>query len=204
MDYIPPINDNIIPVTSACIVAASNHYEVAPALLLSILKVEGGSVGKVSKNKNGTVDIGPMQINSVNLPELLKYNISMEDIKNNGCLNVHIGAYYIKKAETEKRRLSDKFTEAELWESIGNYHSKNRKHNLAYIEKVSNALSEIPQEWKNFDCEKYNACSMNIDNISASRTAKNGANTNSNIVNMPTGYNADVPAPSFRPIKPYK
>ena len=48
-----------------CIEAAAHVYRVPPAILVVLLRVEGGSLGAVSTNTNGTVDIGPMQVNSI-------------------------------------------------------------------------------------------------------------------------------------------
>ena len=53
-----------------CIMAAAAGYRLPPAVLVILLNVEGGSLGGVSPNTNGTVDIGPMQVNRIWLPDL--------------------------------------------------------------------------------------------------------------------------------------
>lgn len=160
MDYIqPPI---LSPVTAECVVAASNKYLVPPLVILSILKVESGRVGEVSKNTNGTVDIGPMQINSIHLPTLAPYGITFEQLKNNGCLNVSIGAYLIKKAEVDLSRSAPILTPANYWKSVGNYHSKTPSNNAKYLSKVVAAANAMPKEWKEFDCRRYNACAITV------------------------------------------
>jgi soluble lytic murein transglycosylase-like protein len=160
MDYVP-----LTPVTSACIVAASNHYQVQPALLLSVLKVESGQVGKVSRNDNGTVDIGPMQVNSIHLPELEKFGILFEQLKNDGCLNVHVGAYYIKKAELAQTGGAVQTSAKEFWKGVGNYHSKTPQYNTRYAAKVAAAVNALPPEWRNFDCRKYNVCGATLKDM---------------------------------------
>ena len=53
-----------------CITAAAKVYRLPPAVLVILLNVERGLLGHVSPNTNGTVDIGPIQVNQIWLPEL--------------------------------------------------------------------------------------------------------------------------------------
>ena len=55
------------PVVSQCVATASRTYGVPELVIRSILKVEGGQVGTMSRNTNGSFDLGPMQINTINL-----------------------------------------------------------------------------------------------------------------------------------------
>jgi len=48
-----------------CLTAAAAAHRLPPAMLAVLLNVEGGTLGRVSRNTNGTVDIGPMQVNTV-------------------------------------------------------------------------------------------------------------------------------------------
>ncbi|MGC9271832.1 MAG: hypothetical protein ACP5E6_16945, partial [Acidiphilium sp.] len=57
----------------SCIDAAAGLYHLPPALFMILLHVEGGRPGFVSGNTNGTVDIGPMQINQIWLPTLARH-----------------------------------------------------------------------------------------------------------------------------------
>lgn len=198
MDYVP-----ITPVTSACVVAASNHYQVPPALLLSILKVEGGQVGKTSKNSNGSSDIGPMQVNSIHLPELAKYGITFEQLKNDGCLNVHVGAYYIKKAELSKTGGAKNVSPKEFWQGVGNYHSKTPQYNARYAAKVAAAVNELPPEWRNFDCRQYNVCGATLKDMQQGQSLAQGVES----VGVQRGFTAHEQAgnqPSVQALTPYK
>ena len=53
-----------------CIFTAAQTYSVPPTVILGVLNVEGGKVGMASSNTNGTYDLGPMQINTIWVPEL--------------------------------------------------------------------------------------------------------------------------------------
>ena len=53
-----------------CLNAAAAAYQVPPVVLVVLLNVEGGSLGHVSPNSNATVDIGPMQVNQIWIPQV--------------------------------------------------------------------------------------------------------------------------------------
>ena len=53
-----------------CIAQASVGFKVDPIALELIRDVEGGQSGSASRNDNGTVDLGVMQVNSWWLPRL--------------------------------------------------------------------------------------------------------------------------------------
>jgi len=60
-------------VIESCLLAAASAHRVPPAVLVILLNVEGGKLGRVSANTNGTVDIGPMQVNEIWLPEISQH-----------------------------------------------------------------------------------------------------------------------------------
>ena len=126
--------DILVPVTDVCISLASEYYNVPLAALLGIMAVERGTVGKYSKNENGTWDMGPMQINSVWIPEFKKYGITEKMILNNGCLNVFLGAWIL----SNHYKKSDS-----IWEAIGNYHSKHGRLNQKYQNLVYKKIRSI-------------------------------------------------------------
>ena len=53
-----------------CLTEAAAMHRLPPAMLVVLLTVEGGTLGHVSRNTNGTVDIGPMQVNTVWVPRI--------------------------------------------------------------------------------------------------------------------------------------
>jgi soluble lytic murein transglycosylase-like protein len=77
-----------------CIDKAAATFGI-PALPVHILReVEAGEVGKVSApNKDGSYDIGPMQINSSWLPKVNGLGISESDLRDNGCINAYVGTW---------------------------------------------------------------------------------------------------------------
>ena len=59
-----------VPDLPACVYQASQEYSLPPRGLIALWLTEGGRQGTQSKNKNGTIDYGPMQINTVWLKRL--------------------------------------------------------------------------------------------------------------------------------------
>ncbi len=123
--HIPPIAHT--PVTLACIHETANRFELPVLLIQTILKVEGGEVGKVNHNTNDTYDIGPMQINSIWLQEFEPY-VSPSQILYNGCVNVQIGAWILRSNINKAR--------GDFWKGVGNYHSGTPHLHRRYQEKV--------------------------------------------------------------------
>ena len=81
----------------SCILAAADAYRQPPAVLVILLNVEGGSLGAVSQNTNGTVDIGPMQVNQIWMPDVAAHWRTTERaaflaLRDNFCANVEAGA----------------------------------------------------------------------------------------------------------------
>jgi len=61
----------------SCIEEASRLYGINPIIVYAIIKTESGFNPKaINKNKNGSYDLGLMQINSSWLPTLSKYGYS--------------------------------------------------------------------------------------------------------------------------------
>ena len=53
-----------------CLKAAAEVHHVPAGVLVLLLSVEAGRLGAVSQNANGTVDIGPMQVNDTWLSKI--------------------------------------------------------------------------------------------------------------------------------------
>ena len=76
-------------------VKAGEYYHINPWILYSIAKVESNNNSSaVNKNRNGTVDVGIMQINSCHFQTLSKYGYSPNDLFDAN-LNIHVGAWIL-------------------------------------------------------------------------------------------------------------
>ena len=125
----------------SCMLAAGQQYNVPPRLLQSIAHVESGfRTNAMNTNKNGTVDIGVMQINSKWLPELAKYGIQRHHLFD-ACTNIRVGAWILSQ---EVARFGYG------WEAIGAYNAgpyteKNRDRKLGLYR---NYASRVLARWR--------------------------------------------------------
>ena len=79
----------------ACWQEAGSRYQIAPALLYAIARTESALDPEAShRNRDGSVDIGLMQINSAWLPELARHGISARELWD-PCTNIHVGAWVL-------------------------------------------------------------------------------------------------------------
>lgn len=116
-----------------CIEAAAHVYRVPPAILVVLLRVEGGSLGAVSSNTNGTVDIGPMQVNSIWVREVAAHWNTSERraaaaLRDSFCANVEAGTWILRRGLDEAG--------GDFWEGVGYYHSHDPDHKRTYLRSV--------------------------------------------------------------------
>lgn len=125
-------------ILAACLMLASQTYSVPPAVLVGIYKVEGGQIGQEVHNKNGTYDLGPMQINTIWMPQLAeKWGVNEDTarkwVRDDACTNVGVAAWILKGHLDETQSLS---------QAIAHYHSRTPKFGGTYKKKVISALHE--------------------------------------------------------------
>ncbi|WP_258966300.1 type III secretion system invasion protein IagB [Scandinavium tedordense] len=118
--------------------AGKNHH-VDPWLLLAIAQVESGmNPEAVSKNNDGTYDIGLMQINSIHLPVLAKRGITRHRLVNEPCTSIMVGASIL--ADMIK-------VYGNNWKAVGAYNAGLKKNRfglrMKYARKVWNKYQRI-------------------------------------------------------------
>jgi soluble lytic murein transglycosylase-like protein len=116
----------------ACWDDAAQRYQVSSALLYAIARTESGlNPQAIGRNRNGSRDIGLMQINSTWLPKLATHGIHESDLFE-PCTNIHVGAWIL--ADNVSRL-------GYTWEAVGAYNATNPALRRAYIEKVRRHLT---------------------------------------------------------------
>ncbi|HFS8112819.1 TPA: lytic transglycosylase domain-containing protein [Enterobacter asburiae] len=125
----------------SCVMEAAFIYDLPPKLVVSIIKVEGGKIGLVSKNKNKTEDLGIMQINTgawLNLVARAHFNdnraLAYRELRDNGCYNIHIGSWILRRSIDQSK--------GDFWHGVGRYHSATPVHNIRYQAKVRHAWTK--------------------------------------------------------------
>lgn len=119
-------------VIAACMMMAAQTYDVPPALLVGIYKAEGGKVGQEVSNTNGSYDLGPMQINTIWMPELAKKwgvdkKTAHQWVRDDACTNIGVAAWILRGHMDETRSLS---------QALQHYHSRTPKHGTRYKRRV--------------------------------------------------------------------
>lgn len=111
----------------ACWDEAAGRYGVNAYLLYAIAKTESGlNPNAVNRNRNGSYDIGLMQINSSWLPTLRKYGVDEKQLFD-PCTSIHVGAWILAQ---NMQRMGNS------WEAIGAYNARNPELRLRYARKV--------------------------------------------------------------------
>ena len=116
-----------LPVGADCFDDAAAWHGVHAGVLRAIAIQENRRCdASVHRNKNGSVDIGCMQINSVHLPELAPFNITKERLLD-PCINIYVGARHYRKMVLKY---------GNTWTAVGAYHSQTPKYRDAYARRV--------------------------------------------------------------------
>lgn len=117
---------------------AANTYSIPPQVLVGILHVEGGRIGQQVVNKNGSYDLGPMQINTIWIPQLAKHwgvneATAKKWVRDDGCTNVNVAAWILRGHLDETRSLS---------KAVAHYHSRTPSIGQRYKRKVVNMMRQ--------------------------------------------------------------
>ena len=119
-----------LSVHAFCFQEAGRIYGVSPHLLWAIAKAESSfNPSAVNHNRNGTVDIGLMQINSLWAKQLEKTWGYLDD----PCTNVMAGAWILSQCVRDY---------GYTWQAVGCYHSRNPTRRDAYAARIAAILQE--------------------------------------------------------------
>lgn len=111
----------------SCIMSASSKYRVHPGIIESIIIVESGfNPYAINYNRNGSYDIGIMQINSSWFSLLRRYGISPRDLYN-PCVNIDVGTWILARCIAKH---------GYTWEAIGCYNAVSSEKRKRYAYKV--------------------------------------------------------------------
>lgn len=115
----------------SCIDEAARFHGVHPGLLRAVLVVESGlNARAVNINRNGTIDIGIGQINSMHLPELAMHGITRHHLMD-ACVGTYVVAWMLRR-QIHKH--------GNTWRGVATYHSATAVHNARYARQIHNQL----------------------------------------------------------------
>lgn len=123
---------------------AGARYGIEPELLQAIALVESnGNTSAINKNRDGSFDVGLMQINSSHFHTLRKFRISQKDLLNDPCQSVMTGAW-ILAGQIQQFGYT--------WDAVGAYNAgtantpKRRALRQQYIKKVAPQYARIKRQ----------------------------------------------------------
>lgn len=121
-----------------CWTDVETRFDVSRYLLLAIAQHESGlNPHAVNRNKNGSYDIGLMQINTSWLPVLKPYGIGVVELKN-PCVNLNVGAWILA---------NNFILYGKNWRAVGAYNAKTEVKRVHYAQQVSIKLKNIADEY---------------------------------------------------------
>jgi len=110
-----------------CISWSAQKYGIHPGVIEAIIWVESKfNPRAVNYNKDGSFDIGLMQINSRWFSKLKKYGISAKDLFN-PCVNVEVGTWILANCIARH---------GYTWEAVGCYNAVSPSKKRTYAWKV--------------------------------------------------------------------
>ena len=110
---------------------AAARYGLSSHLLYAIARAESGLNSRaIGRNRDGSRDIGLMQINSWWLPVLARHGIHERDLYE-PCTSIHVGAWIL--AQNVARH-------GYTWEAVGAYHATSPQLRAAYVDRVRRHL----------------------------------------------------------------
>lgn len=108
----------------SCLAHAAAVFAVDLTALQVIRDVEGGAIGTASLNGNGSYDFGPMQINSAWLPKLARAGVTIEQLRDDPCVNALVAAWIFRDAIRETGSITL---------AMARYHSPTPLHQERYL-----------------------------------------------------------------------
>ena len=124
----------------ACMVAVAAFNHLPPRVLPSIQAVEGGSIGSVHRNQDGSEDLGVMQVNTRWVPPLARYTGLGEEVIRfrliaSPCFNIAAAGAILRVYLDEAH--------GDLMQAIGDYHSHTPALNVAYQAQVMRSAFKL-------------------------------------------------------------
>ena len=111
-----------------CSIQEAQHYGIPPAVMLAVAQIEGGRPGQAVRNKNGSFDLGPMQLNTSWLVTLRPYGVDPRWALARGCYPYQLAAWRIHNHVVQDR--------GDYWTRVANYHSRTPVYNRPYRAQV--------------------------------------------------------------------
>ncbi len=124
----------------ACMLVTAGFYQLPPRVLPAIQVIEGGWVGSVSHNRDGSDDLGVMQVNTLWLPALARASrLPAAAVRlrlvGDPCFNIAAAGAIMRTYLVEAK--------GDLMRAVGDYHSHTPGLNQSYQVSVRAAAGRL-------------------------------------------------------------
>ncbi len=133
------------PLTIGDIYRIARVFDLPPAALIGILATEKGRPGEARQNINGSWDMGPFQINTCHVDEIIRLGYAPQEIMMDPRLNAIFAARLLQKHYLRTNN---------IWLAIGAYHSRTPALQQEYILRVQSKLKNLDLEQLFFSINK--------------------------------------------------
>ena len=122
----------------ACMSLVAHLWSLPPRVLPAIHGVEGGAPGVVHQNRDGSADLGVMQVNTLWIPALERYTRASaatvrRRLTDEPCYNIAAAGAILRTYLNE--------TGGDLLRAVGDYHSHTETLNRLYQTEVLHAAT---------------------------------------------------------------
>lgn len=119
---------------SDCIIDAAECFQINPLVVKAIIWQESKNKPYVvNKNKNNTIDVGLMQVNSIHFHSLETLGVDTKSLTVNSCANVFSGTWVLSKAIHQY---------GYTWDGIGYYHSSTPIYHAEYVNSIISIIAK--------------------------------------------------------------
>lgn len=146
-----PAAYEVSSINKECADLISLSSKIHMSLLAAYLKTENSTSGSILVNDNGSYDIGPMQVNTINWKKLHdKYQITPLQLRFDGCINLLAGAHLIRN-RFDRHSREDISTWDIFYRVAAEYHSYTAEHNRNYQGKWVANLNSVLENGYEFE-----------------------------------------------------
>lgn len=130
---------------NACFAYVGHYYHVSPSVLRAIARHESHfDRTAFHKNRDGSFDIGIMQINSSWFPTLRRSGIDPDELLRRPCINIAVGAWILRQ---------NILTYGYTWTAVGAYNARTPWKRLRYERAVAQAMLADLSEYQSSPIE---------------------------------------------------
>ncbi len=132
-------NSQFTPAVYQCLRDEANKQQVSVLLAVSVMRQERGRIGTHSKNTNPSFDLGPMQVNSIHIDDLVRITKApagdvYRALRYDPCANIATGLWILRRSINRA---------GDVWKGVAHYHSRTPSKGHPYAWKVYSRMNEI-------------------------------------------------------------